>query len=183
MPDTNCIKCGAAVPEGQAFCSACGAPQAAVQPAPQPVAPVAPPPRAAVPPMPQAAPQFAPQAAAAPVQPAQGYEAPRAPVPMRAAQPMPTMAVPLMDDKPQKGSRYAVVGVWGYVLYSFVMALPIIGFIMAIVWAIGGSGPYNRRNYARAMLILWALALVFTIVCTALFWFQLAQVVNIQTTF
>lgn len=100
-----------------------------------------------------------------------------------AAQPVPAAAPPLMDGKPPKGSPYAVVGMWAFVGYSVVMALPIVGLIMTIVWAVSSGGPLNRRNYARAMLVLWVIALAVTIVCTVLFWSALSQVVNIQATF
>ena len=166
MPDTICTNCNATVPAGQAFCSTCGTPVAAAQPTPRP--------------MPQPMPQ--PMPAAAPAAP-QAYEAPRQAHMRPAAQPVPAAAPPPAVSKPPKGSPYAVVGMWAFVGYSIVMALPIVGLIMAIVWAVSSSGPLNRRNYARALLVMWVLALAVTIVCTVLFWSALSQVVNIQATF
>ncbi|NLW79166.1 MAG: hypothetical protein GXY32_07130 [Ruminococcaceae bacterium] len=93
-----------------------------------------------------------------------------------AAQPRQAMAAG--GGKPPKGSPYAVVGAWAFVGYAIVMAIPLVGFIVAIVWAASSSGPLNRRNYARAMLLLWVLALVIAVLCVALSWAGLLQFVN-----
>jgi len=36
----------------------------------------------------------------------------------------------------------------------FLSAIPIVGFIMLMVWAFGGSVNLNKKNYARAILLL-----------------------------
>ena len=75
----------------------------------------------------------------------------------------PQAPFPMTQNAPPKNSPYAVVGAWGFVGYAIVMALPIIGLIMAIVWAVSTSGSLNRRNFARAMLLLCAIGIALSI--------------------
>ncbi|MFV0413626.1 MAG: hypothetical protein ACK5L3_10220 [Oscillospiraceae bacterium] len=55
-----------------------------------------------------------------------------------------------------------------WVLTLFLAGIPVIGFIMLLVWGFGGN-PSGRRNYARAALIWQVIAIVATIVLVALF--------------
>jgi len=57
------------------------------------------------------------------------------------------------DDKPGKKSKWAVISTKGYVGINLLMSIPVIGFILTIVWACGGCRKYAKRNYARAALI------------------------------
>lgn len=59
------------------------------------------------------------------------------------------------------------MGVWAYVGSILLMSLPIAGFIIAIVWACGATSNPNRRNLARAMLILIAIGIVLSILFSA----------------
>ena len=52
--------------------------------------------------------------------------------------------------------NYVSVGFW--MLAIFVMAVPCIGWIMAIVWAFSGENE-SRKNYFKAVLI-WLLLIV-----------------------
>ena len=49
------------------------------------------------------------------------------------------------------------------------MMIPIAGFILTIVWACGGTDNLNRRNLARAKLILIAIGIVLCILLSVLF--------------
>jgi len=49
------------------------------------------------------------------------------------------------------------------------MGIPLVGFILTIVWACGGTQNLNRRNLARACLILTAIGLVIYGIVVALF--------------
>jgi amino acid transporter len=59
------------------------------------------------------------------------------------------------------------MGTWAYVGSLLLMALPIAGFIIAIVWACGATSNPNRRNLARATLILIAIGIVLSILLSA----------------
>lgn len=49
------------------------------------------------------------------------------------------------------------------------MMLPLINLLLLIVWACGGCWKINKRNFARAMLIVWGIALILGVVLTFVF--------------
>jgi len=65
-----------------------------------------------------------------------------------------------MNDDPMQSSPYAVLSSWGFVGSLLLMAIPIVGFIITIVWASGGVVNLNRRNLARGYLLLMAFGVV-----------------------
>lgn len=144
---------------------------AAVQaaPAPAPAAsPYAPPAAPAY-----AAPPAAPAAVAAPV-----YPSPAA-YPRPAAQPAPAAEDP---DKPGKKSKYAPMTSLGMALELFLMSIPVVGFILMILWSCGVCRKIARRNLARAYLILLIVGLVLAVVgallCRFVFKDQITQLVE-----
>lgn len=68
------------------------------------------------------------------------------------------------DIEPPQSSPYAVLSSWGFVGSILLLGLPIAGFILAIVWASGGTFNQNRRNLARAYLLIIGLVLALYIV-------------------
>lgn len=46
-----------------------------------------------------------------------------------------------------------------WVITLIILALPLINIVMLLVWAFGGSGNINRRNYCRASLLIFAIIL------------------------
>lgn len=52
---------------------------------------------------------------------------------------------------------------------SIVAAIPIVGFIVLLVWAFGGGTKLSKRNWARANLILYAVMAVVWMVLFVLF--------------
>jgi hypothetical protein len=64
---------------------------------------------------------------------------------------------------PPPTGECAVVSTGGWLGTLILMAIPVIGFIMCVVWAFGG-GNLNRRNFARACLIIWAVFIVLGII-------------------
>lgn len=69
-----------------------------------------------------------------------------------------------VDEEPPQGSPFAVLSSWGFVGTLLLMAIPVAGFILTIVWAAGSTGNLNRRNLARANLLLMGIALALYIV-------------------
>lgn len=112
--------------------------QAPAQPvAPQPVAqPVAKP---VATPQPVAQPQYQ-----APVQP--GFAQPMYPI-----------------NEAMLPAEYQPVSIGSYIGHSLLFSLPIIGFIMLIVTACSSSKSKSLRNYAKAMLVMYAIAIVLSI--------------------
>ena len=70
----------------------------------------------------------------------------------------PAYAAPNYDAPPPSFSRFSVLGVWGFIGNMLVMAIPFIGVLVALIWAFGGCKNQNRRNHARAFLVLFLLA-------------------------
>jgi DMSO reductase anchor subunit len=64
----------------------------------------------------------------------------------------------------ENDSNYVSVGSWMFIL--LIAALPLIGWIMVIVWAITGENE-TRKNYFRAILA-WMALLILLVVGLAL---------------
>ena len=136
-----CTNCGATLDDDKKFCTECGA---SVNETPAGAAPLpSPPPQSA--PQPQAAPVYA-QAATATMPP-----------PQSAYQPAAAYGG---DMAPAKGSKYEPITTKGFIGIMLLMCIPIVGQILMIVWALGGCRKINKRNLARASLIMMAVALV-----------------------
>jgi hypothetical protein len=69
-----------------------------------------------------------------------------------------------MNDDYSLSSSYDVLSSWGFAGSMIVMSLPIVGFIITIIWASGGATNLSRRNLARGYLILMGLGILFSIV-------------------
>ena len=54
--------------------------------------------------------------------------------------------------------------VGGWVGTLILTCIPIVNLILLIVWAVGGSGPKSRKNWAIAQLILMAICIVLSII-------------------
>ena len=63
---------------------------------------------------------------------------------------------------------------WAYVGYSLLFAIPILGFIMMLVYAFG-NGNRNRKNFARGMLLLGILAVILAFVLIVGFGFEIRK--------
>lgn len=61
------------------------------------------------------------------------------------------------------GSNEPVVGSWAFVGSILLLGLPVIGLIIAIIWAAGAVSNRNLRNLARAnllLLLIWTVLLL-----------------------
>ena len=67
--------------------------------------------------------------------------------------------------QPTEDTSVVTTGQW--VLTTFLLALPCVGRILAIVWAFG-NGNVNKKNYCRAWLIWYLIAIVLTVVFYAI---------------
>lgn len=110
-------------------------------------------------PLPSPPPQSAPQPQAAPVY-AQTATA-TMPPPQSAYQPAAAYGG---DMAPAKGSKYEPITTKGFIGIMLLMCIPIVGQILMIVWALGGCRKINKRNLARASLIMMVVALVISFI-------------------
>lgn len=81
--------------------------------------------------------------------------------------PAPTYAKSV-DEEPPQGSPYAVLSSWSFVGTLLLMAIPVAGFILMIVWAAGSTSNLNRRNLARANLLIMGIVVALYIVAIIL---------------
>jgi uncharacterized RDD family membrane protein YckC len=133
-----CTKCGTAVPDGVAFCTSCGMPMQAGQPAAPPVYQPPPPPVYQPPPPPVYQ------------QPPQQYvAAPPPPPPQAWAPPAPQVAAPQL---PYAGfwQRFAA-----YLIDSLILGVVAVAVIVIVFLLIGGgaliSGSQTPQDFAAAM--------------------------------
>ena len=65
-------------------------------------------------------------------------------------------------------NEYRPISAWGYFGYQILFAIPLVGFIMLIVFACGGTQNINLRNFARSYFCMLVLALIFIGMAAAL---------------
>jgi len=59
---------------------------------------------------------------------------------------------PIPDKKP--------VGAVGYFFILLLFSIPIVGIVLAFLWAFGKKTPFTRKAIAQAQLVLWAVIYV-----------------------
>ena len=58
-------------------------------------------------------------------------------------------------------TQYRPISAWGYIGYNLLFAIPLVGFILLIVFAVSDAN-INRRNYARSFLCLLLIGAIIT---------------------
>jgi len=193
----TCPKCSAEIPDGSLFCELCGAkfeeaPAAAENPETAAAAGIQEsPPSAAAPYQ-----NNLPPAGQAPIAAPQAYAPhPQAAPPPQTYAPQPAYSQPAYNTQPPAGAApyapntapgaapfYAPapppapgkdltkpLGVWWYILMFIVMSIPILNIVMVFAWSFGSKTNINRKNFARAVLILAIVSIVASVVLGVLF--------------
>lgn len=62
--------------------------------------------------------------------------------------------------KPSGDENY--VSIWFWMFAQFVSVIPLIGWVMILVWAYTGENE-SRKNYFRAIIIWWLLFIAFVL--------------------
>ena len=65
----------------------------------------------------------------------------------------------------QELERPCSLGDW--ILTIFITFIPVIGFIMLLVWAFGGGASKSKSNWARATLIWMIIGIILTILLSS----------------
>ncbi|MGI6404009.1 MAG: hypothetical protein ACOX0K_07360 [Oscillospiraceae bacterium] len=183
MTNRICTACSAELEPQAKFCPDCGARSPALEAPPAPAAApaavaVAPPPPpataptpVAAPPTPAAAPAAVavapppPPPAAAPTPMATPPAPAAAPAPVAVATPPPpAAAAPPAPDTAKPAQNNTYLGVFGYVITMLALSLPVIGIVLAFVWAFGAKTNLARKNFCRGVLILSGLFLILAII-------------------
>lgn len=62
-------------------------------------------------------------------------------------------------------NEYKPITMWGYFGYQILFSIPIIGFILIIIFSLGGTSNINLRNFARSYFCKYIiLAIIFLII-------------------
>ena len=154
MINNICTACGTGVSESEKFCTTCGVPvqRSDVEKGSIPSEQIAPPPPA----MQQA------------IQPQQQTIQPQ----KQAYQPQQQPSVKPITEAdfiPSNKSKYEPISTRGYLGIWLLMIIPIINLLMLIVWACGGCRKISKRNFARAMFIVWIIAIILGVILTIVF--------------
>lgn len=144
-----CENCGANLPKNSRFCASCGA-KIEVQPAGRAA-------EQTVNPIPLPPPAFAPAAQTSPPPPT--YTAATQTLPPQSHGPQPASVTGVQA---QPGSEPLSVG--QYIKMFLLMGIPILNIILLFVWSFGSAANLNRKNFARASLILAAIMLILYII-------------------
>lgn len=80
-------------------------------------------------------------------------------------QPVYTQPTPqYVNHSPSIPPEYKPISAWGYIGYNILFAIPLVGFILMLVFSFGGTSNINLRNYARSFLCLILLGIIIFVV-------------------
>ena len=73
---------------------------------------------------------------------------------------------PVSPKQPTIPPEYRPISAWGYFGYNLLFSIPLVGFILLIVFSCGGTSNVNLKNYARSFWcgLVIALVLILTFV-------------------
>lgn len=70
-------------------------------------------------------------------------------------------------------NEYTPISMWGYFGYQILFSIPVVGFILLIVFSFGGTANKNLRNFARSyfcfviLLVILVLAIGIPIIAAS----------------
>ena len=149
----KCISCGFELPEGTRFCSECGKELTETAVIAEETAPAEEP----VIEQPVEGPAAEPQ------------PAPAVPMMESAASAPTTVYHGVLDKKPEKHSRWATIGTWGWFGILLLLSIPIVNFICLLCWSFGNTKKQVKKSFARASLIMILLTAILSVTATILF--------------
>lgn len=69
-----------------------------------------------------------------------------------------------MEKMEQNNRNQSVVTVGDWILTLILMCIPIVNFILLLVWALSSSTPASKSNWAKATLLFMIIGFVLTII-------------------
>ncbi|MBE5883041.1 MAG: ABC transporter permease [Lachnospiraceae bacterium] len=60
--------------------------------------------------------------------------------------------------------EYRPISMWGYFGYQLLFAIPCVGFIFLLVFALGGTKNYNLRNFARSYFCVLLISVILVLI-------------------
>ena len=64
------------------------------------------------------------------------------------------------NTQPNIPDEYNTISMWGYFGYELLFAIPCVGWICLIVFALGGTSNVNLKNFARSYFCFLILAVI-----------------------
>jgi nucleoside recognition membrane protein YjiH len=68
-----------------------------------------------------------------------------------------------------QGETASVMSLKDWVISVIISVIPVVGFIMLLVWSFSDSANPNKKNWARATLIVYVAAIVLYFIFAAIF--------------
>lgn len=62
-------------------------------------------------------------------------------------------------------SDYKPISMWGYFGYEILFSIPVVGFIILLVFSFGGTPNKNLKNFARSYFCGYILVAIIIIIC------------------
>ena len=75
----------------------------------------------------------------------------------------------MLNDDTVRGTPYEPVSTWGWVGYMILLCIPLIGTILSIVFACGGTQKKSLVNFCRAYWLVFAICMVLAIIVSVAF--------------
>lgn len=73
--------------------------------------------------------------------------------------------MPRATKEPKIPSEYTPISMWGYFGYEILFAIPIVGWICIIVFALTASN-LNLRNFARSQFCILIIQIIFILIAS-----------------
>lgn len=61
-------------------------------------------------------------------------------------------------------SEYKPISAWGYFGYEILFAIPVVGFILLVVFSLGGTKNINLKNFARSYFCIYVIIIILVII-------------------
>ena len=74
--------------------------------------------------------------------------------------------------------QYEPISMWGYLGYSILFALPIIGIIMILIFSFGKDENINIRNYARSYILVYVIGVILYLILALCFKDQIQALIG-----
>ena len=74
--------------------------------------------------------------------------------------------------------QYEPISMWGYLGYSILFALPIIGVIMIFVFSFSKDENINVRNYAKSYILIYVIGVILYLILALCFKEQIQDLIG-----
>ncbi len=81
-------------------------------------------------------------------------------------QPVQTYNAPKTPNIPEE---YKPISMWGYFGYQLLFSIPCAGFILLLVFALGGTNNINVKNFARSYFCYLIVFAIIAVICFFIF--------------